>query len=83
MTLVTAINTEDEIEDPRTVYSGGVSSGIINKLLGDQSSVVPAVSTVADDSHNPLPCPPTKNVGFHVTTFNQKIPWCSDITSDP
>ena len=45
--------------------------------------MVPAVSTVVDDSHKPLPCPPTENVGFQVTTFNQKIPSCSDITTDP
>ena len=43
----------------------------------------PSPLHTTNDSHHPLPCPPTENAGFHVTTFNQKIPSCSDITTDP
>ena len=63
-------------------------------MLLEDSSVVSAVSKdgklgdlsplrINNDSHHPLPCPPTENVGYYDTTLNQKIPSCSHIIPDP
>jgi len=56
---------------------------VVSAVSKDGKLDDPSPLHTTNDSHHPLPCPPTENVGCYVTTLNQKIPSCSDIIPDP